>query len=122
MFCMMWEGRVVNGAEEKPFDESCLTPFPLRSIKAGNAPLNDFRPRGSIYGNRIQELRLMRPMPRDDFKDGPIDLGLKNSEFVDLIYTPTKDESVADMEKSAKKEPETPPFTAPTSRDEDELF
>lgn len=122
MFCMMWEGRVVNGAEEKPFDESCLTPFQLRSIKAGNVTLNDFRPRGSIYGNRVQELRLMRPMPRDDFKDGPIDLGLKNSEFVDLIYTPTKDESVADMEKSAKKEPETPPFTAPTSRDEDELF
>ena len=64
----------------------------------------------------------MRPMPRNDFKDGPIDLGLKNSEFVDLIYTPTKDESVADMEKSAKKEPEPSPFTAPTSRDEDELF
>ena len=46
----------------------------------------------------------------------------KYGRILKMAHTPTKDESVADMEKSAKKEPETPPFTAPTSRDEDELF
>ena len=119
---MLWDVRVVNGAPEVEFDESQLTKMQRIQIELGEATLDDFRPRGQIYGSRISELRLCKPVFRDDFKDDMVDTGYKVSEFEDMIYTPTpKEESVADMEKSAAsptpKSDDAPPF-----EDDAELF
>lgn len=115
---MLWDVRAVNGAQEVEFDESQLTKLQKMQIELGEATLDDFRPRGQIFGNRISELRLNKPLAKDDFADGMVDTGYKLSEFEDMIAVPTKDETVADMEKSAAKTEDTkPPF-----EDELELF
>ena len=57
-------------------------------------------------------------MLRDDFADGMFDTGYKLSEFEDKIAVPAKDETVADMEKSAAK----PDSAKPPFEDELELF
>lgn len=115
---MMWDVRVVNGAEEVDFDESQLTDLQKMQIELGDATLDDFRPRGQIYGSKVTELRLNKPMLRDDFADGMFDTGYKLSEFEDKIAVPAKDETVADMEKSAAK----PDSTKPPFEDDLELF
>lgn len=115
---MLWDIRVVNGAQEVEFDESQLTKLQKMQIELGEATLDDFRPRGQIFGNRISELRLNKPLAQGDFADGMVDTGYKLSEFEDMIAVPTKDETVADMEKSAAKTEDTkPPF-----EDDLELF
>ena len=117
---MLWDVRVVNGAQEVDFDESQLTDLQKMQIELGDATLDDFRPRGQIYGNRVSELRLNRPLLRDDFANGMMDTGYKVSEFEDMIAVPAKDETVADMEKDAAKPAEAedkPPFD-----DDEELF
>lgn len=100
---MMWDIRVVNGAPEVEFDESCLNKLQKMQIELGEKTLEDFRPRGQIFGDRISELRFYTPDFTGDYKEGPVDTGHKVSEFEDEIYVPTKDESVDDMEKSAAK-------------------
>lgn len=115
---MMWDVRVVNGAEEVDFDESQLTDLQKMQIELGDATLDDFRPRGQIYGSKVTELRLNKPMLRDDFADGMFDTGYKLSEFEDKIAVPAKDETVADMEKSAAK----PDSAKPPFEDDLELF
>lgn len=100
---LMWDVRIVNGAQEVEFDESQLSKFQKMQIELGEKTLEDFRPRGQIFGDRISELRFYEPDFNGDYKDGPIDTGYKVSEFEDQIYVPTKDESVDEMEKSAAK-------------------
>lgn len=115
---MLWDVRAVNGAQEVEFDESQLTKLQKMQIELGEATLDDFRPRGQIFGARLSELRLNKPIAQGDFADGMVDTGYKLSEFEDMIAVPVKDETVADMEKSAAKTEDTkPPF-----EDEEELF
>lgn len=115
---MLWDIRVVNGAQEVEFDESQLTKLQKMQIELGEATLDDFRPRGQIFGSRLSELRLNKPLAQGDFADGMVDTGYKLSEFEDMIAVPTKDETVSDMEKSAAKTEDTkPPF-----EDDLELF
>ena len=115
---MLWDIRVVNGAQEVNFDDSQLTKLQKMQIELGEATLDDFRPRGQIFGNRLSELRLNKPLAQGDFADGMVDTGYKLSEFEDMIAVPTKDETVADMEKSAAK----PDSAKPPFEDELELF
>ena len=115
---MLWDVRVVNGAQEVEFDESQLTKLQKMQIELGEATLDDFRPRGQIFGSRLSELRLNKPLAQGDFADGMVDTGYKLSEFEDMIAVPTKDETVADMEKSAAK----PDSAKPPFEDELELF
>lgn len=119
---MLWDVRVVNGAPEVEFDESQLTEMQKLQIRLGEATLDDFRPRGQIYGTRVSELRLCKPVFRDDFKDGMADLGYKVSEFEDMVYAPAHDESIADMERSASASDAEPKSDTPEFQDDDELF
>lgn len=100
---MMWDVRIVNGAQEVEFDESQLTKLQKKLIELGEKTLDDFRPRGQIFGDRISELRFNEPYAKEAYANGPVDTGYKISEFEDEIYVPTKDESIDDMEKNAAK-------------------
>ena len=72
-------------------------------IELGEATLDDFRPRGQIFGDRISELRFNEPYAKETYANGPVDTGYKVSEFENEIYVPTKDESIDDMERSSAK-------------------
>ena len=55
----------VNGAETVEFSEDCLTDLQRMAILVGKNKLEDFKPRGNTYGERIQELRVINA----DFKN-----------------------------------------------------
>lgn len=102
---MNWAIGVVNGAEEKEFDETCLTDAQKEQIELGISTLEEFKPRGNIYGERTHELRLIKPILKDDLKEckTAADSDMTAREFEDEIYTPAADESVEDMVKDTPK-------------------
>lgn len=100
---MRWHMEVLNGAEEKKFDETCLTEAQKEQIELGFASMEDYRPRGNIYGEKVQEFRLLFPDLKGDYKEAtrPMDSGYTTREFEDEIYTPPVDESLADLDAKA---------------------
>lgn len=96
----------VNGAEEIEFDESQLTDVQREMIEVGLKTIEDFRPRGQIYGERRTEYRIVDfpCISGTDFENGMIYLDEKPSEFEDQIYTIPEDESLDDIEKDDEEE------------------
>lgn len=91
-----------NGAEEIEFDESSLTPNQRLSIELGMKKLDDFKPKGSIYGNRVVEYKLVDYNLNGDYADGAVTLDESASDFEDNIYV-VKTESLDDFEKAMNK-------------------
>lgn len=103
VFHMAWISDVLNGTEVVPFDESMLTDFQKAMIEMGENTIEDFRPSGSVYGDRITDIRLNKMNPTGDFKNGVVDTEMKESEFAIKIYTGKKKETP----KPETKQPET---------------
>jgi len=101
----MITGRYICGAEEIDFDESQLTAIQKQKIELGLATLDDFRPRESIYGERIVEYRISDIPCKGDFSDGPVYLDEKISEFEEEIFTFSEDEVIEKSDDDAS-EPE----------------
>lgn len=120
---MNWSIGVVNGAEEVPFSIDTLTDVQREQIELGMSTLDDFRQRGSIYGQRINELRLIKPLLKGEFENSKTaeDSGFTAREFEDEIYTPKKDESIDDMEHSAKKSAKAAPTKTEESDDDETI-
>lgn len=90
---LAWEVVLVRGVEEVEFSMDMLTPRQKQQVELGIKELDDFKPRGSIVGDKINEFRLFDPvlqnMGKDnDFSDGMIELDIKFSEFEGDIYIP----------------------------------
>ena len=104
---LLWECVVLNGNEEVDFDESQLTAAQKEQLELGIRTLEDFRPNGSIYGERVTEYRLFEPSliksGNDDFTEGFIDCDMKDSEFEEEIYVPAKKEKLSDVIDEAEK-------------------
>lgn len=103
-----WDIVLLHGAEGVEWNESMLTKPQKEQVELGIKTVDDFKPRGQIYGDKINEYRLFDPILRDfgkddNFTDGIIDTGTTVSEFEDLIYVPTKDEKIEDVIKKADK-------------------
>lgn len=105
-----------NGAEEVEFDESSLTPNQKRAIELNLKKLEDFRPKGSIYGERVIEFKLIDFDLRDPYENGAVAMEESSSDFEENIFTPIVEETVADLEKSMNKPEES------TELDSDDLF
>lgn len=60
-------GKSLNGAEIKEFDESCLTARQKMSIALGQSKIEDFKPKGNIYGDFKIEYRIIT----DDLRTQP---------------------------------------------------
>lgn len=115
---MLFDLQIVDGADELPFDESQLTPMQKQQIELGMKKLDDFRPSGSIRGQRIKEVRIIAPYCRDEFADGMVDSGIKNSEFEGMIYV-----SAADIPSDAlDKEAVMTTANVPAPIEDDEYF
>ena len=106
---LLWDVVMINGAEEVEFDESQLTDAQKEQIELGIKTLEDFRPNGSIFGERAYEYRLLEPKlikvsDTDDFSEGYVESDLTDNEFEKQIYQPSQNEKMSDvMEESEKK-------------------
>lgn len=114
-----WEMVLLRGAEEADFDESMLTDAQKEQIELGIKTLDDFKPKGNIYGDRIDEFRLFDPKLDGDFADGLLEADDKGDEFEERIYQPPQDETLDEAKNNSKKDKKSnndddPPF------DEDE--
>ena len=126
-----WEMVLLRGAEEADFDESMLTDAQKEQIELGIKTLDDFKPKGNIYGDRIDEFRLFDPKLDGDFADGLLDADDKGDEFDERIYQPPQDETLDEAKNSSKKnkskddDEDDPPFDKDEKKDsvdEDDLF
>lgn len=104
-----------NGAETVEFSASELTPNQARAVELGLKKVEDFRPSGSIYGERVIEFKLVDYDLRGDFSEGAIVLDDSASDFEDEIFT-VSTETVDDFEKSMNKPVES------NDLDGDDLF
>jgi hypothetical protein len=93
-----------NGAEEIEFDESELTETQREAIELGMATLEDFRPKGQIYGNRVTEWKITGFSLKGKFTDGLQEMDVTTEEFEDNIYTPPKAETLADAMEESESE------------------
>jgi len=117
-----WDIVLVRGAEGVEFDESMLTASQKEQVSLGIKTVDDFKPHGQIFGDRINEIRLFDPKLTDDFKDGLVDTEITSKEFEDLIYAPAKEEKMADiMNKTEDKTTETKTENK-TEVDDEDLF
>lgn len=62
--------RLINGAEEVEFNESQLSENQRAMIACGLMSLDDFRPKGSIFGKSTTTYKLYSYDLRDDYADG----------------------------------------------------
>lgn len=93
----------VNGAEEVPFDESALTDAQKMAIELGVNTLDDFKPKGQIYGNRVVSYNI-KQVNLSKYPDGYEDTEMTTSEFEDDIYNISNEETTDVIEKAAEKE------------------
>ena len=120
-----WEIVLLRGAEETEFNESMLTDSQREQVELGIKTVDDFRPKGNIYGDRIDEFRLFEPKLEGDFADGVLECDDTADEFEEKIYAPAADETMEEAKKNskAKKEEDEPPFDADAEEDDsDDLF
>ena len=102
----------MNGSPEIEFSEDELTENQKLAISLGMKTLDDFRPKGNIYGDRVVEFKLVDFNLRDDYANGAREVEDTAAEFKNAIYTiPT--ESLDDFESALNK---------PTEIDEDDIF
>ena len=103
----------VNGAETVEFSEDCLTDLQRMAILVGKNKLEDFKPRGNTYGERIQELRVINA----DFKnynEGAVEV----FETEDLLrYLVNSDDDKDVRESEVKKEENNTEEKTATSTD-----
>ena len=96
--------RYVNGNETVEFTEKDLTQNQKEAIELGIATIDDFRPKGTIFGDRITVLKLKDFDLRGDYTEGCV---LAEDFDEDRIYTPTENESVDQaFAEDAMNEPE----------------
>ncbi len=121
---MNWQLAVVNGAEEVEFSEDTLSEPQKEQIELGISKLEDFR-RGPIFGQRVNELRLVKPLLTGEFETckTAAESDFTAREFEDEIYVPVSDESVDDMVSgSSKSKAKAAPVVEETAEDIDSMF
>lgn len=122
---MNWQIAVVNGAEEVEFTMDSLTEQQKEQVELGISKMEDFKPRGNIFGERVNELRLVKPILTGEFEEckAAADSEYTAREFEGEIYAPASDESVDDMvsgsSKSKTKTKTAPVVEAPAEDEED---
>jgi len=90
--------KMLNGAETEEFSLDDLTSAQREMVELGIKELDDFRPKGSIYGNRVLQYKIFAcDISGDEYSEGkPVEYDGKASEFEDNIYTASKPEKKDD--------------------------
>lgn len=108
-----WEIVLLRGAEEAEFDESMLTDSQREQVELGIKTVDDFRPKGNVYGDRIDEFRLFEPKLEGNYADGVLECDDTADEFEEKIYVPAQDETMEEAKKNSKS-------SSKAKKDEDE--
>lgn len=108
----------MNGAEASEFSIDDLTDNQREAVELGLQSIEDFKPKGTAYGNKIIEYKIINFDLRDEYRDGAIDVDDTVREFEDNIYVIPKNESLEDITPDTKEETKT----EEESFDEDDLF
>lgn len=114
-----WEIVLLRGAEEAEFDESMLTDPQREQVELGIKTVDDFRPKGNVYGDRIDEFRLFEPKLEGDYADGVLECEDTADEFEEKIYVPAQDETMEEAKKSSKSSSKSA-SKSKSKKDEDE--
>ena len=119
---MNWQLAVVNGAEEVEFTMDSLTEQQREQVELGISKMENFKPRGSVFGERVNELRLVKPLLTGEFEHckTAADSGYTAREFEDEIYVPAVDESLDDMMKDSKTKAKTTSAPAVETQEDSE--
>lgn len=97
---------VMNGREMEEFDESKLTDGQKTAIALGMKKLEDFKPKGMVYGDRIQELKVVCP----DLKAYPegsqeTEIAVKElDEYLMVDYVKNEDNNEVEDNKPQQEE------------------
>ena len=83
------ETSFINGQEKVDFDESMLTETQKEALELGLKTLDEMRPAGSVYGERVVVYKLKGFDMRAEGKyaDGYVEEELTQSEFEEKLYT-----------------------------------
>lgn len=119
MYRMAWNCRYINGAEEVSFDESMLTATQKAAIEVGLATLDDYKPKGDLYGSKIQEVRLASPKLTGDYAEGVVECDEKVDDILSQVFSFEEEES---LEAAVAKEEKAVEKTVTIPEDEDDLF
>ena len=117
----------LNGAEEKEFDESMLTPMQREWVDAGLKTLEDFKPRTRIVGNRVEILRISSFDLTGAFENGLAEADMTTKEFAEEVFTPViateEDKKELENGMNPPEEEEKAPFNEGDDDDDlDDLF
>lgn len=118
---LLWEVRIVNGAEVVEFTEDMLTDSQREQVELGLKTLEDFKPRGNIYGERIREYRLADPILKGNYENGFVDSNYTEEDIATLLYSPNKVENASEIDTQANKTAEPEKVSEPEI-DDDDLF
>lgn len=129
LYACHWTCSYINGAEDVPFDESQLTSKQKLMIELGQKTLDDFRPKGSIMGPKIKEIRLVNPEYRAEFESGVIEVDeYSMKDFEEMLVKFVEPENFEEVvkkatEKKAEPKVEVKPEEVPFELDkEEDLF
>ena len=90
----------INGSQEIPFDENSLTDNQREMIELGLKTLDDFKPNGSIFGERIVKFYAIDVDTRDKYADGYLVESIPIDEFKNEIFTFAAEEIKPDDTKN----------------------
>lgn len=111
-----------NGAEEVEFTEDMLTDTQKELLELGVKTLDDFKPAGNAYGERIQAYKIVDFDVRGDYENGIVDTELKESEFEDEIFVPEEEETVEELEEKISKKNESKTKKVDDEDEDEDLF
>ena len=111
----------INGQEEVPFDESCLTEQQKEALELGLKTLDDFKPAGAVYGQRvvIYKLKDFDMRAEGKYTEGYIEVELTDDEFEEKLYKIEEPASVNDL---VDDNDELPFEDTKKEEDDDDLF
>lgn len=113
----------VNGAETIEFGYDQLTEAQKEFVDMGLKTVEDFRPRGQIYGNRIVVFKITDFDLTGTYADGIVMSELTTKEFGEMVYQPVIEEKAEDALGDAMNPPDEVPFKEDDGLDDlEDLF
>lgn len=94
--------QVINGAEVVEFDESQLTKTQKTAIALGLNTLEDFKPKGNIFGERINFIRLIQPNLKQA-TEGAIE-SIDVEDLYNYLLEDDSDKSIEDVKNNDNEE------------------
>lgn len=96
------EINIINGAEMVEFDETCLTPDQKMGIELGFNTIDDFKPKGNVYGSKIEELRVCKADLKT-YPNGSVEV-FATSNLIDFLALDDSDKKEEDVKTDKPQE------------------